>query len=139
MLKCCDLLIERMFHISLHTYKIAYFVLNVFSDSVFIWETKMNTRSLFNNVFLLWISQWEKFHLLYILWFMVNNLRYDQVIGSISWFPPIFIFIDFNFSGRTIQSWTRLAEKKKGIPILVDRCSIRHPKRHLGRCFSKGL
>lgn len=43
-------------HLSAHLQN-CLFVLNVFSDSVFIWETKMTTRPLFSNVFLLSVKK----------------------------------------------------------------------------------
>lgn len=99
---------KNVSHLSAHLQN-CFFVLNVFSDSVFIWKTKITTRPLFNYIFLLPI---EKFHLFYMLWLMVNYLRYNQIIGSISWFPPICILIGFNFSGRAIHSEAALAVKK---------------------------
>lgn len=43
---------KNVSHLSAHLQN-CLFVLNVFSDSIFIWETKITTRPLFNYVFLL--------------------------------------------------------------------------------------
>lgn len=134
MLKCCDLLIERMCHIFLHTYKIAYLSLMYF-QTVFLFGKPKLLPDHFSIMFFSFL--WKKFHLFYMFWLMVNYLRYNQIIGSISWFPPICILTGFNFSGRVIHSEAALAAKIS--QILVDRCSIRHPKRQSGRYFSRVL
>lgn len=115
------------------------FVLNVFSESVFILGTNMMTKPLSSHGCLL--SERKKTTFTYIWWLMVNYSRCVQITGRISWFPSIFILRGFDFSGRVIQTETGLAakNKKKKNQIAVDRCSIGHPKRQSGRNFSRGL
>lgn len=109
MLKCRDLLIERMCHIFLHTYKIAYLSLMYF-QTVFLFGKPKLLPGHFSIMFFSFL--WKKFHLFYMFWLMVNYLRYNQIIGSISWFPPICILTAFNISGRAIHSEAALAAKK---------------------------
>lgn len=65
------------------------FVLNVFSDGVFILGTKMMTKPLSSHGCL--VSEGKKKTFPYIWWLMVNYLRCVQITGHISWFPSIFI------------------------------------------------
>lgn len=88
------------------------FVLNVFSDSVFILGTKMMIKPLSSHGWLLSEGK-KKTTFTYIWWLMVNYLRCVQITGRISWFPSLFILRGFDFSGRVIQTETGLAAKKK--------------------------
>lgn len=128
-MKCCDLLIERLCHIHLHIYKIAYLSL-MWSESVFILEPRWWLGHFPGSI--LFPLREKKTTFTYIWWLMVNYLRCVQII-DVSMIPLQSLFSGFWFLRERIQTETGLAAKIKKIRLQLT--GIGHPKKAIRQEF----